>query len=1239
MKKRGFNKWKIAGGVAGAAVLVSIIGFTAAKYKDNNYQSDQYAGIRDKRENQIIFPGQDVPADGGDSSDSELWEQNDESQRDLNADNKGTASMLFQTKKVAGSDEADQETETDQTDKNGTDTVYSSKKDNKSNGDRTVVDNSGNGDKTPGPGGSDDNSGGKTDKPGRGDKTDDDSKPSKPDNSGKDDSGKKDDNSGDDDTDDNKGKDDGDKTDDDKPGTPDFPINDVDTTVPKLPKDDVIISADPYPGDDNIDVKDDDEYKRYSLAIIGIQDDEDKINNLYTGEYLNDQRVLCSVLVYVCVDGVPKYRLTQLNNNFRIGAYPQQVKTDSVDLTFYYRPNEKYSWISATYTSKVMYSAKLMLQDWNEGEYAVQYLVPKDNNKVLMFQYYTDMVESAGEDVDDIFLGWSEEKNGQSVGPFYNVEGNGAKILYPVAYSKTLTNSTVSWQGYGLEMDNSYYYKKLQTLKEYVGTDSLLDIQEGVQAVDLPVDIDWDTWDIIMPTFDKVKVPASMVLLGGTYGDNSQANSYSFQVNGEYEVDEDNMVYSSHDGMLLSKDGTVIYDIPRNMQDITVPATVQHINFAFLNNISEVHISSSKPSAIDFSYLYNAKIYVPSASYVRYLAAWGNNPGGNGNVLISDDGAEQSFVEDDQAIYTEDRKTLVSVKSSVDGVYIVPAGVERIASDALENCGQLELVILPESITTLDKNSLSVNAPAKIVFLGNSAPSVDADTFDAATILQIRKTAETEYSRAWDGIISDLDSRTCYREYTFVPGGEDGFTYLDEEECDDDVDGAILIQAASAITTFDENSVPGVVWKSIAPKAFVNCSKLYIAELPATVKTVGRNAFAGCSALQGVVAYSEDTMTVGEGGFDDTWNLRFLAFDALYLDCYYYTGSAAVYASCNGSGYDSADRFSPYYELDDVNGGRLLYGIAADEYGDPIDASFVLGATMGVSGELKLRDNAREIAGDVFKNCASEFTLEGMDHIIAIGANAFNNSGISGKIEITGSYEYVGDYAFSGCSNITEVEIDGSGLDKNLYIRPFGSNVFSWCVGIERLTITGGGNYDLCESAFMGCTSLATVDIDEDSGLREIMYGALSMTAISYIKLPKGLDGIGYGAFESCSNLTQVVLTGTKVPELFVYAPGMQFTFGSTLGDEGWLSIPEGMEQDYIDLWKYYMIGRTPDDAPFLTDEELLESENVVRKLLGMDPVSSDADSQAGKVENDSVATASDAKKEEKATESMEGER
>lgn len=1211
MKLKGYKR-KIITGMICAAIAIAGTTSVALYYKDDDFKPDTYNN-RSRNENQVVFPGEDVALDDGVSDESELWQQDENADRNLRSDERPSSSMLFQTMKVSDNKDVEQLGNTDDfagQNPDG-DTVYN-------------IDNSGNntgnntndilipGDKTPGndSGVDNGNSGNRGDGQGSDDgnhsgKDDDSSKPSNPSN----------------------------------PSNPDVPVTpsnpedrDVDTTVPTLPRDDSIIPADPYPGDDEIKIDDLDDYKRYSLTVIGLLDADEITNQLYMGEYLNDRRILCSVLVYVYVDGEPKYRLTELNENFRIGDYPKQITEDTLAIDFYYRPGADYAWIKGTYVAQIRYSAKLLLQDWTSGEYVKQYMVPMEDNNIELFPLYSEM----STDTDRLFLGWSEEENGESVGPFYTVKQTGAKVMYPVSLTDLDDEYTMEWEKYSYYPYTSFSGKSLQCLKNYTGDGKNLCIPEGIEAVDLPVDIDWNTWDLIKQEYETMRIPQSMILLGATDGYNSlsQAAGYTFNVTKEYQVDEDNASYSSYQGMLLNKEQTCIYDIPDDMTSITVPETVTEIYFESGNKITQLHFNAKKPYKIDFENVQNAKIYVPSEQYLKYLAAWGKDPGKNGNILMAEDINQDDYVEDDIAIYSADGKTLIAVKKTAEGVLVVKDGVEKIAEGAMENSGDIDLLILPESIQTLEKNSLAAKAPEKIVFLGKTAPKVSSGTFSADSTIQVLTQAKASYEKAWSTVIKQDKLSICYKNYQYVVDGNGGFDYLDEEACADEAAGAILIKAPENLTYFDSNTAGDIKWKEIASEAFAKCENLYMVELPAEVKIVGKRAFAGCTSLQGVISYAEDSLEIRNQAFDGTDNLRFAAFHAKQLDCYDYRGNASLYGVCNGKGYEGVDRFSISYYLVDQEDGKLLYGDGADENNLPNGNCYVLGATDNVSGTITLKTNATEIASGVFENCKKEFTIKGFDHIIAIGDSAFENSGIAGELTFCNQLEYLGGSAFYGCKNITNVTIDGTTLDSNVYAQPLGNYAFAQCTGLLSVEFIGGGRFNLGDGLFSGCENLSTVTIAPTVGIKQVQSFVFADSRITDLELPESVTVFRYGAFYGCNELKSVTLNATVPPELIGYGFGSPFDFSGEALETGWLKVPEGYEQTYIDTWKYYMIGYTKEDEDFLTEEQLLEGENQVRWMLGLEQISSLPDDAA--VENIPDAVLPDESSEEISSETDE---
>ena len=1236
-----FTKWKIIGTIAGLLFL-SVAGVSvAASYKEKAFDPGAYEE-RDRKDNQILFPGEDISlGDDEQKNDSELWQQNENSDENKKPEDRPSSSVLFQTMKVA--DDAAQNDDIPQDDEQSpqtdNDIIYTpgsqddpkipsahKKEDPQTDHNQPQIKptknpSDGNGGKNDGrkdPNKDDGN--GNNEKPGLPDTPDTPDTPVTPSQTPDTPS------SGQTDPSDNNDNKTDDKDDTGNTETPEKPSHqDPDTTTPTLPKDDTMIDADPYPGDGKLDIKDEEDYKRYGLKIIGLRDIDDSINSFYMGEYLNDQRVLCSVIVYVCEDGVPKYRLTELSDNFKLGKYPEQVTGDKVPLTFYFRPGAGYDWIEETYNAEVLYSAKLLLLDLDNQEIFKQILVPKDEPKIALASCYYDVAGNGlpgfgmeDDPISKLFLGWSETENGKSVGPLYTVEKTGAQVLYALPTAEVPASMKAGWEYAFFYLGDASCYTRIQVLTNADAVDGVLTIPEGIQALDLTYEFDPDTWFPKYFTCDTMKIPDSLLFLTMTNTGEDQEDDYTFDVTRSYETGENNMHYAAYDGVLYNREKTQILSIPGEMKEITIPEQAESVHFTYGNALQEIHFTADKPIAANFSTVSDATIYVPTESYLKYLSAWGKNPGGS-NRLVASGEETPVFTEDDTAIYSEDGKTLLSVKNSVSGVYIVKEGVEKIAEGALENCGSIELLLLPKSLKELESKSLSENAPQKILLLGTTPPAIAEDSFSADSVVQVETVAKADYEAAFEELLPD-SGQMIDRIFSYVVK-EDGYSYLTEEEDEIYPADALLISVPEDITVFNEQSLQDVKLTEIAPEVFSDCTGLKIVELPAGLTKIGEGAFKGCSSLQAFLSHESDYLEIGYGAFDDTLAFRFAAFDAMKLNSYTYYGMASWYGNCNGTGNINIDRFSPSYYMVDMAGGKILYGVGTDEKGNPADNCYVLGVTDDITGVVHLEDHATEIAGYVFRNCMNPFTVEGLDHLIAIGDYAFESSGIQGDITMNGGLVYLGSSAFRYCSGITSVQLDGTGFNNGIYQQPFGLYAFEYCNNLAKVEITGSGSYDIGSEAFAGCASLQEIRIAESAGIQKIGYSAFASTPITSITLPQTVNEIDYGAFDMCNDLKKIHLLSQTPPRLGNYSIGMAFTFGDLRVTEDYITVPAGSGQDYVDVWKYYMLGYPPEYGDDLTEDQLTESENLVRRILGLPEKEKEEEEEVPSVSENDIDT------------------
>lgn len=146
-----------------------------------------------------------------------------------------------------------------------------------------------------------------------------------------------------------------------------------------------------------------------------------------------------------------------------------------------------------------------------------------------------------------------------------------------------------------------------------------------------------------------------------------------------------------------------------------------------------------------------------------------------------------------------------------------------------------------------------------------------------------------------------------------------------------------------------------------------------------------------------------------------------------------------------------------------------------------------------------------------------------------------------GTVEIPGGVTAIGDYAFSGCTGLTEVSIPSS-------VKSVGKNAFAWCSNLtiqyagtkaqwERLGVdtkdvtvvcsdgTVGEPLTIEDGIVTGCDKTIRGVIEIPAGVTAIGDDAFRECEwLSFVKIPNGVVSIGEAAFYRCPNLTSVVI-------------------------------------------------------------------------------------------------------------------
>ncbi|MBQ6066068.1 MAG: leucine-rich repeat protein [Clostridia bacterium] len=129
------------------------------------------------------------------------------------------------------------------------------------------------------------------------------------------------------------------------------------------------------------------------------------------------------------------------------------------------------------------------------------------------------------------------------------------------------------------------------------------------------------------------------------------------------------------------------------------------------------------------------------------------------------------------------------------------------------------------------------------------------------------------------------------------------------------------------------------------------------------------------------------------------------------------------------------------------------------------------------------------------------------------GSPWFSNGAVR-IVEVKSGVKSLGDYAFNGCTALTQVILPE--------VTAIGKYTFYGCTGLTELSVPDSV-VTIGAGAFYDCGSLAKVNIPADVTVigSYTFYGCASLEAI---ELPEDLKTVGGSAFEGCVSLTEIVI-------------------------------------------------------------------------------------------------------------------
>lgn len=158
-------------------------------------------------------------------------------------------------------------------------------------------------------------------------------------------------------------------------------------------------------------------------------------------------------------------------------------------------------------------------------------------------------------------------------------------------------------------------------------------------------------------------------------------------------------------------------------------------------------------------------------------------------------------------------------------------------------------------------------------------------------------------------------------------------------------------------------------------------------------------------------------------------------------------------------------------------------------------------------------DSLLNIGQSSFTYCSSLKSIPKLTKIRSIGSKCFQYCFGLEKIECGIYLSIIESYAFYGCYNLQNFIKERGSFS-------IGNNAFCECFSLKSFDFTTC--LEINESAFYGCSSLETADLNKTSIQAVPVLAFADCTSLKKVVLPADLSVVSVSAFSYCTNLTSV---------------------------------------------------------------------------------------------------------------------
>jgi len=475
---------------------------------------------------------------------------------------------------------------------------------------------------------------------------------------------------------------------------------------------------------------------------------------------------------------------------------------------------------------------------------------------------------------------------------------------------------------------------------------------------------------------------------------------------------------------------------------------------------------------------------------------------------------------------------------------VIGSGITGIAGGAFSELSDLETVMIPESIESIDRDAFTVSGIIRLVLCYGSGEQEESPTVMSEDLTAFIESTEAFFLQ--EECLSDalgvVDAGLCGEGLSWV---------LDKT-------GMLRISGSGAMRDYAPMEAPWYEYREMITDAVIDDG----------ITSIGRSAFFGCCYLQRILfdmdlsaGPEEVSVIVPDNAFENCFALNRFCYSGMGSETD--NGISRVYeAVCSGSGEAKFIAETPEIIRPMAAAGQVTDPVPEDDVNPTCFWILTDEGTLTISGRGEVQtylSNQPEIKVASWKDYSSSVErVIIMPGFTSIGKDAFSGMTSMKEIIMPEEIGYIGENAFNDCSNLISVYHtafsysydDGiaPGNDallnaKQICFTYYGESVLAYgdCgpeSGVKWL-IDSGGHFDIYGEGdipdYSETVPAPWAEYSENAGKLAIGKGirAIGSNAFAgFTKLetvifyPSYISRIGASAFGTCSSLENIYIYG-----------------------------------------------------------------------------------------------------------------